>query len=325
MTPRIDYFPEIAGTLEERSAVELVELIGEKRLTGVIEAHDGPRRWEIMLRGGEISDALSTVEGEDPLESFLATSRGRYRLRQQVLLPDGAVSDRLVEKGAIGDQGPAELFRCCDGGGLTGTLRLRREGAMAEALFDAGVLTTITFDGHQEIDVDDLWNWTSGEWAILARPALDAAPNPLDSGLAFLREIEVAAADFLKYSDERDDDSDHITRPRIAKRRDQTVKVVYLETVDPYEDTVPVSSRYAETDITAVVVYQRPVRELPTPGDPLRLALAPATAKREREEARELDVEPDKRSDVPWALIIVTLVLLALIATILFVLTLEPS
>lgn len=333
MSTRADFFPEIEGTLEERRPEELIELVVEGRLSGILEAHDGPRRWELVLRGGDIISVETTVEGDEELEVFYELEQGRYRLRQQLLLPDGSRSDRFVETGELADADPIALVRCCEEGGLTGTLRLRELGRVAEALFDRGELTTITLDGHQDVDVDDLWRWQDGQWAILARPALDAAPNPLDSGLAFLKEIEVAACDFLAEAEaSRRDDSEETTQPRRHRRSGQTVKVVYLDTVDPYEDTVPVSSRYAKTDITAVVVYSRskggrtgpadsPI-SIPTVGDPVRMALAPATAKKKEEtEKRVSEVETRPDHETPWALIVVTVVLLSVIAVILWLLS----
>lgn len=328
-----DIFPEIDGAIEQRSPAELIALAKRKRITGVLEAHDGPRRWELTLRGGEIEKVESVVEGADPIESFLALEHGKYRLCQQLLLPDGTASDRRVATGRLEDHGPLELVETCERGGLNGTLRLKHEGRLIEALFDAGVLTTITLDGHQDVEARDLWSWSTGEWAILARPALDPPPNPKNSGLAFLKEFEVAAVSFLATAERRaaaswkvgDDDEGDSPLPDTA-RGDRSVKIVYYDTA-PAEDAVPLSSRYAKTDVTAVVVYQRPTPRIIVQdtaavaresNDAIELAFAPSSARRERPPAR-LDL-PERRPahEIHWLYLVIAAVILGLIGVILY-------
>jgi hypothetical protein len=331
-----DIFPEVEGALEQRPPAELIALVERKRITGVLEAHDGPRRWELTLRGGEIEKVESSVESDDPIGGLLALERGKYRLRQQLLLPDGATCDRRVATGRLEAHGPVELVRTCERGGLNGTLRLKNEGRLVEALFDAGVLTTITLDGHQDVEARDLWGWSVGEWAILARPALDPPPNPKDSGLEFLKEFEVAAVSFLAAAERRaattwttgdgDGDGDEAIFPA-PMRGDRSVRIVYLDTAPPADDTVPASSRYAKTDVTAVVVYQRPRQRIIVQdtaavaresNDAIELAFAPASERRERAPAGSDLPERRPAHESPWLYLAIALVLLGLTGVILY-------
>jgi hypothetical protein len=327
-----DIFPEISGVLEQRPPAELVAMAERKRITGVLEAHDGPRRWELVLRGGEIVAAESSVEG-GAIASFLALERGKYRLRQQLLLPDGTVSDRRVAAGRLEEQSPVDLVRTCERGGLNGKLRLKCGGRLVEALFDAGVFTTITLDGHQDVDVRDVWTWGEGEWAILALPALEPPPNPKDSGLEFLREFEVAAVSYLASAERKEaaswevDDGDEDSPLRGLGARDRSVRVVYLDTAPPVDDPGAVRSRYSDTDVTAVVVYKRPSQRIIVQdtaavareaGDALELALAPATTRREREPAGSDLAERRPSRESPWLLVAIALVMVALIGVVLY-------
>ena len=301
MSSGFEIFPEVSGSLTERSPTDLIVLIERKRITGVLEAHDGPSRFELVLVGGEVKHVETTVECDDPLEGFLGLEKGRYRLRQQVLLPDGDVSDQRVAIGSLEDHGPIDLVQSCELGGLHGTLRIKSGGRIVEALFDAGVLTTITLDGHQDVDVNDVWGWKQGEWAILALPALEPPPDPCDSGMDFLRDFEVAAVSFLSDAAQKAEaswhtgdsveapvagaravtsleskaaaqlevperlevceSSDAIARP--AKRPDErTVRVVYYDTAKPTEDPTPLPSRYSDADVTSTFVYKRPKQRI---------------------------------------------------------------
>lgn len=345
--PPLDIFPEVEGPLSERSPAELIELIGEKRITGVLEAHQGPRRWELAVRGGEVVTIESTVSAEDPLDELLSLTEGRYRLRPQLLLPDGSVSDRMSVAGKIEDFGASELIRCCEDGGLNGSLRVRRAGELVEVLFDAGTLTAFTLDGRQGLEVNEVWRWTEGEWAIRARPPLEAPPNPKDTGLNFLKELEFAAVEMLDSSAEPGEDDTTIPR---RPRRDHSIKVVYLDTPEKVpDDPAPVSSRYARTDITGVVVYPRPVpavevvdrgavAQMPSLGEEddgepssLELALMP----KERKELVDEPEGPDEpevpdeleeaEGDVPWRLIAIAVVLLTAIGLLLWLLSSAPE
>lgn len=205
MSSGLEIFPEVTGTLKERSPADLITLIEQKRITGVLEAHDGPRRFELILRGGEIESAEATEDPEDPVSSFLNLEKGRYRLRQQLLLPNGELSDQRVATGTIEEFNTIDLVQSCEQGGLHGTLRVKCGGRLVEVLFDGGLLTTITLDGHQDVDVQDMWEWTTGEWAILALPALEPAPDPSDSGMDFLKDFEVAAVNFISDAQQKTD------------------------------------------------------------------------------------------------------------------------
>lgn len=279
MAKGFEIFPEVSGTLSEKSPSDLIILFEKKKITGVLEAHDGPSRFELVLRGGEVIDAVTTVESDDPLESFLNLEKGRYRLRQQLLLPDGDLSDQKVAVGSLEDHGPISLVQSCELGGLHGTLRIKSGGRIVEVLFDAGVLTTITLDGHQDIDERDVWTWTKGEWAILALPALEPAPDPCDSGMEFLQDFEVAAVNFISDAQQDADDrwgledsrellvaeeakggSSKEVRPKRPDER--TVRVVYYDTATQADDPTPLPSRYSDADVTSTFVYKRPKQKI---------------------------------------------------------------
>ncbi len=246
-------FPEVSGPVEERPPIELLAELARRRFTGLLEAHDGPRRWELTYRGGDVAAAESTEPG-DPAETVAALTHGRYRLTQQLLLPGGEVSHRRVAEGALEDHPPALLFRTCEAGGLSGALRLLSRGRCAEVLFEAGDPLAITLDGHQDVEVQDLFRWREGHWAMLARPAFDPGPKPEDTGVAFLRVVEVALSEVLS-SAARGQPEERVEPVRPARSEDSSVRVVYLDTVQPLEDSASKPSRYARKDLTAVQVF----------------------------------------------------------------------
>ncbi len=108
------------------------------------------------------------------------------------------------------------------------------------------------------------------------------------------------------------------------------MKIVYLETA-PGRNGAELSSRYADTDVTGVVVYKGLKRngegamQLPTPGDPIQAALAKVDPPKPAAQVRPAGEVPTRRSDVPWVMILVTLVLLALIGGVLWMLSLQPA
>lgn len=249
-------FPEVGGSFEERPPVELLAELGRLRFTGLLEAHDGPKRWELKYRGGDVVTAESTEAG-DAVETLTELTKGRFRLSQQLLLPGGEVIHRRLAEGDLGTRGALELFKACEAGGLSGALRLLSDGRFAELQFDAGSPTSITLDGHQDVQVQELFGWTSGYWAILARPAFDPTPRPEDSGVAFLREVAVALSDLLEPLPAEARVETH----RSTGPEESSVRVIYLDTVKPLEDSASTPSRYARTDLTAVQVFSSSKRK----------------------------------------------------------------
>lgn len=248
MSKGLEIFPEVTGSLSERSPADLIALAAEKRITGVLEAHDGPNRFELILRGGEIESTEAARVSDDPLSSFLSLEKGRYRLRQQLLLPSGELSDIRLATGKLEDHSTIELVQSCESGGLHGTLRIKCGGRLVEVLFDGGILTTITLDGHQDVDVQDMWEWTTGEWAILALPALEPAPDPCDSGMDFLRDFEVAAVEFISDAQQKTDSIWDLedSRELLLGQSDKPVEplpdepvAATAEPIEPIEDDAP--------------------------------------------------------------------------------------
>ena len=250
-------FPEIEGSLADCSPAALVGLVDDRRITGVLEAHDGPKRFELVLRGGEIADAESTEDG-DAVESFLALEKGRYRLRQQLLLPDGEATSRRVAEGSLEEVPPAKLVRTCEKGGLTGSLRLLSDERFAELLYSAGTLTAVTLDGRQDVEATDMMRWSSGRWALVARPALEAPPRPEDSGVLFLREVEMALGDLVGVAEQGA--GARTSSPPDGSPPEGAVRIVYLDTVEPLEDSASKPWTYSDKDLTDVEVFLGPRR-----------------------------------------------------------------
>ncbi len=140
-------------------------------------------------------------EGERRLarafEVFVATTEGRYELRE--LLPDLDGATRVTDTSFTGTLGPltvADLLRYSGAVGLTGQITLSRPDRGVLIRCARGEIASITVNDASDVDLVTLFAWTEGRFALGGRSvfAHETRPAPAPPSMT---EIEVALADVL--------------------------------------------------------------------------------------------------------------------------------
>ncbi|MEI8255024.1 MAG: hypothetical protein WCJ30_05065 [Deltaproteobacteria bacterium] len=152
-----------------------------------------------------VLDGVPEVTGDPALEAaldeFLGLTEGTYTLRQ--IMPDLEPATRdsdLAMHGATAGSGIPDLMRYCESAGLTGTLRLTRGEETCDARYEHGELVSIVVDREEDQNLERVFAWPDGAFAIAARALFEAAmpsrrvtaPEP-----QLLKTLEVALAEIM--------------------------------------------------------------------------------------------------------------------------------
>ena len=284
--------PAMSGEIPVGGVVEILREIEERRITGRLRftaeaPGDGQQTGEVELVAGQIAlDQDSLPDGSDPVEILLQLRSGLFVVHQK--LPPLPVSrgDDLEKKGSLAVHVPADLMNYCESVGLTGLLRLTREGEVAELIYEFGELLAIRIDGREDGDLGPIFAWDEGNFHLkvnaharslvpeMIEPEPEQASAPLlsaeesypgarepttqfvrptkkspdDTGRHFLKVVEVALTDIVDRSQKARPRTSPprapmpTARPRPPtmpappaprRRREPTVRVVYLTPDDP--------------------------------------------------------------------------------------------
>jgi hypothetical protein len=238
------------GEIPDDGVLSILREVESLHVTGVLRFSSDDSTGTIALERGQIA-AEQEEHPHDPVERFLALRTGRYEVLQVLPTLHATSGDAERRSGVIGDHAVADLMAYCERAGLTGVLRLERQGVRAEAIYDRGELTGLVVDGSPEDAVEDVFAWNEGLFFIEAHiatpemPEADApptrdvndtipAPPPSmrtdSTQTRLLRVVEMSLADVLRKREER--------RPSVRPtslapspeegRKDATVRVVFL-------------------------------------------------------------------------------------------------
>src|SRR5206468_3639081 len=156
------------------------------------------------------------------VEVMLKARSGHYVVHQRLPTLPVSHGDDDHRNGSLQVHVPADLMNYCEQSGVTGTLKLVREGNLAELVYDAGELLAIRLDGKEDADLSSVFAWDEGSFDIavgkdvaalvpesLRAPAQDdpserepttqfVRPKSDDTGKLFLKVFEVALTDVVE-------------------------------------------------------------------------------------------------------------------------------
>lgn len=263
--------PSMSGEIPLDGMIEVLRDIESKRITGRLRYTVGGESGEVELVSGQLAlDQDSLPDGSDPVERLLALRAGIFVVHQR--LPPLAVAqgDDEHKKGSLAVHAPSDLMTYCETAGLTGTLKLVREGRIVEMVYEAGELLAIRVDGQDSADLSHVFSWEDGRFEIKVGrdvrslvPEVQAAaeedptdreptmqfvrPRAEDTGKHFLKVFEVALTDIVEHRAKSTHKGKGQTapppvptaRPRPAavqppkkKVREPTVRIVYVTSDD---------------------------------------------------------------------------------------------
>lgn len=212
----------MSGEIPDGGMLDVLREIEERRITGRLRFTTAGQTGDVAIIAGQIAlDQEPMSDGADPVEVVLKARGGHYVVHQR--LPSLPVShgDDDHKNGSLQVHVPADLMNYCEQSGVTGTLRLVREGNLAELVYDAGELLAIRLDGKEDADLSAVFAWDAGSFDIKVGkdvqalvPASVRAPEPEDpserepttqfvrprsedTGQHFLKVFEVALKDVV--------------------------------------------------------------------------------------------------------------------------------
>jgi hypothetical protein len=212
----------MSGEIPDGGMLDVLREIEARRISGRLRFTTGGKSGTVAVVAGQIAlDQESMEDGSDPVEVVLKARSGHYVVHQR--LPSLPVShgDDDHRNGSLQVHVPADLMNYCEQSGVTGTLKLVREGNLAELVYDAGELLAIRLDGKEDADLSAVFAWDEGSFDIKVGKDVQAlvpgsirAPEPEDpserepttqfvrprhedTGQHFLKVVEVALTDVV--------------------------------------------------------------------------------------------------------------------------------
>jgi hypothetical protein len=267
----------VGGMLDVLREVEKRRITGRLRFISENEQRQ-KETGEVELIGGQIAlDQEPLPDGSDPVERLLALRRGHYAVHQR--LPNLPVSkgDEHKRTGSLRVHVAADLMNYCEQSGLTGTLVLVHGPDKVEIVYEYGELLAIRVDGEPHDDLSHVFGWDDGRFVIEVNAAARARvpsvevsvdeeglpleptgqfvrPRLNETGEHFLHVFEVALTDIVAKREKARPSSRprpaselaQSVRPRMPamhepppRKREPTVRVVYLKADDPSTAVVP--------------------------------------------------------------------------------------
>lgn len=270
--------PALAGEIPAEGVLATLLQIEERRISGRLRfttsADDGTSQsGEVELVAGQLALSQTALpDGADPVERLLALRSGRYVVHQRLPALPVSQGDERHKRGSLAVHAPSDLMGYCERAGLTGTLRLLREGSLVEMVYEAGELLGIRVDGQESAELSHVFSWEDGRFEIGVGGDVRALvpeeepedpserepttvfvrARPHETGKHFLRVVEVALSDLLEHREKALHKSKGQTsvapppdvRPRIPSelppprrpRGDGTVRVLILAPDDAETD-----------------------------------------------------------------------------------------
>lgn len=310
--------PALSGEIPLDGIIEVLRDIETKRITGRLRYTVSGESGEVELVSGQLAmDQDALPDGTDPVERLLALRAGIFVVHQR--LPPLAVSqgDDEQKKGSLAVHAPSDLMTYCETAGLTGTLKLVREGRIVEMVYESGELLAIRVDGQENADLSHVFSWDDGRFEIKVGrdvrslvPEMQSAeedpsdreptmqfvrPRADDTGKHFLKVFEVALTDIVesraksthKQKGQTAPPPVPTARPRPPtvkppepKKREATVRIVYFT---------------ADDDGISAVIDQKTGRAKAPPED---RSMAKKDKKKTDDKASK-EVDPPKKADRP--------------------------
>jgi hypothetical protein len=231
----------MSGEIPEGGMLDVLREIETRRITGRLRFTSDGATGDVAIVAGQIAlDQETMADGGDPVEVMLKLRKGHYVVHQR--LPSLPVShgDDEHKNGSLAVHVPADLMNYCEQSGVTGLLRLKREGNLAELVYDAGELLAIRLDGKEDADLSAVFAWDEGSFdidvggkdvrelvpAASVRPADESDPGERepttqfvrprheDTGRHFLKVFEVALTDVVE-TRERVRPKTHASPPKV--------------------------------------------------------------------------------------------------------------
>ncbi len=267
--------PVLEGTIGDGGPGEVLAEVEALRTSGELRFRSGSVEGVLQLIAGQLAERqVPLPDGTDPLEVFLELTDGEFSVIQR--LPPLSVShgDDRSRTGSLTVHVAADLMNYCERAGLTGVLRMIRDGRFAEAVYDRGELAAIRVDGSEDADLHEVFSWEDGTFEIEAsgqvpevevnlndliseRPPdeLEERPRPEPTG-RFLRVVEVALESIVEEREKRRSPSR--TSPPLPptpktrsdtprkRRREPTVRIIYLGDAEPAATNDDGSTRHVK-------------------------------------------------------------------------------
>lgn len=214
--------PAMSGEIPDGGMLDVLREIETRRITGRLLFSTGGQTGDVQVIAGQIAlDQDAMPDGTDPVEVVLKARKGHYAVHQRLPTLPISQGDDDHRNGSLAVHVPADLMNYCEQSGVTGTLKLLREGKQAELVYDAGELLAIRLDGKEDADLSDVFAWDEGSFDIavgkdveaLVPPSLRAhepedrserepttqfvRPRSDDTGKSFLKVFEVALTDVV--------------------------------------------------------------------------------------------------------------------------------
>ncbi len=170
------------GSIPEDGVVGLLRELEHSRVSGLLSytAADGTHG-EVWLRLGQIDPGQPEhLDGTDPVEGFLALRGGSFEVIESLPPLEESEGGATHRHGSLERHPVPDLMNYAEAAGLSGLLRVEREGRVAEIVYEEGALVAIYLDGSTD-DVDAIFGWTSGSFSVRSRALpslLPPAPAP---------------------------------------------------------------------------------------------------------------------------------------------------
>lgn len=293
--------------------LDILRDIEGRRITGRIQFAAGGQTGEVEIIGGQIAlDQEPRADGSDPVEALLALRGGSFVVHQRLPPLPVSAGDDGHRTGSLAVHVPADLMNYCESAGLTGTLKLKKEGEVVELVYESGELLAIRIDGREGADLSHVFAWDEGRFEIrvgrevrslvpqgvVSREAEDdpssrepttqfVRPKKDDTGKHFLKVFEVALTDIVA-TREKARPASRTSPPRAPipsvrppalstpkKKRDPTVRIVYLAGDDESAlAAIDHATRYASSGTSSEEVVVEP-----STGPKQKVEAAPAPVK----------------------------------------------
>lgn len=219
--------------------LDVLREIEARRITGRLRFSSGGKTGDVAVVAGQIAlDQETMADGADPVETMLKARGGHYAVHQRLPTLPISHGDDDHRNGSLEVHVPADLMNYCEQSGVTGTLKLKQEGKLAELVYDAGELLAIRLDGKEDADLSAVFSWDQGSFDIAVGRDVQSlvprsAPPPPpddpserepttqfvkarteDTGQHFLKVVEVALTDVVA-TRERVRPKSHTSPPRV--------------------------------------------------------------------------------------------------------------
>jgi hypothetical protein len=228
----------MSGEIPDGGMLDVLREIEARRISGRLRFSTGGQTGDVAIIAGQIALDQEPMEGgADPVEVMLKARKGHYVVHQRLPTLPVSQGDDDHRVGSLQVHVPADLMNYCEQSGVTGTLRLLREGKQAELVYDAGELLAIRLDGKEDADLSAVFAWDEGSFDIAVGKDVKALvptsmrpserddpserepttqfvrPRTDDTGKHFLKVFEVALTDVVE-TRERVRPKTHTSPPR---------------------------------------------------------------------------------------------------------------